>query len=88
MNSADAIREKRERLHMTQKELADAVGLGKFGDRTIRRWEKGESDPKPLEVKAILNFPETAPFKNPEHAKYDRPFCRYRWYQIRILSNK
>ena len=70
MNSADAIREKRERLHMTQKELADAVGLGKFGDRTIRRWEKGESDPKPLEVKAILNFPETAPFKNPEHAKY------------------
>lgn len=70
MNSAQVIKEKRERLHMTQKELADAVGLGKFGDRTIRRWENGESKPKPLEVKAILNFPETAPFKNPEHAKY------------------
>lgn len=70
MNSADVIKEKRERLHMTQKELADAVGLGKFGDRTIRRWESGDSEPKPLEIRAILSFPETAPFKNPKHAKY------------------
>lgn len=32
------IKDKRERLHMTQKELADAIGLSKNGDRTIRRW--------------------------------------------------
>ena len=30
---------------MTQKELADAVGMSKFGDRTIRRWENGETQP-------------------------------------------
>ncbi|MDM2873069.1 helix-turn-helix domain-containing protein, partial [Citrobacter sp. Cpo069] len=26
---------------MTQKEFADALGLSKYGDRTIRRWERG-----------------------------------------------
>ena len=41
--TAKAIKEKRNRLHMTQKELADAIGLPKFGDRTIRRWENDES---------------------------------------------
>lgn len=70
MNEAEQIKAKRKRLNMTQKELADAVGLGKFGDRTIRRWEKGESTPNPLEVKAILNFPENPPFQNYDHAKY------------------
>lgn len=35
-----AIKEKRLNLNMTQKELADSVGMPKFGDRTIRRWEK------------------------------------------------
>ncbi|QTB90543.1 DNA (cytosine-5-)-methyltransferase [Bifidobacterium saguini] len=64
------IREKRQRLHMTQKELADATGLGKYGDRTIRRWENGETEPKPLELKAILQFPESAPFPNKETADY------------------
>ena len=58
------IREKRLRLNMTQKELADAVGLPKYGDRTIRRWENGETKPSTLELKAILNFPETNPFEN------------------------
>lgn len=64
------IREKRLRLNMTQKELADAVGLPKFGDRTIRRWENGETKPSALELKAILNFPETNPFENIENADY------------------
>ncbi|WP_223804666.1 DNA (cytosine-5-)-methyltransferase [Lactococcus protaetiae] len=64
------IRSKRERLNMTQKELADAVGFGKFGDRTIRRWEKRESKPSSLELNAILHFPETAPFSNIENAPY------------------
>ncbi len=43
INVSEAIRTKRRRLHMTQKELADAVGLPKYGDRTIRRWENGEA---------------------------------------------
>lgn len=64
------IKEKRLRLNMTQKELADAVGMSKNGDRTIRRWEKGETCPSQLEISAILRFPEIAPFKNRKTAKY------------------
>ncbi|MDQ9225739.1 helix-turn-helix transcriptional regulator, partial [Escherichia coli] len=37
-NIAATIKGKRERLHMTQKEFADALGLSKYG---IRRWERG-----------------------------------------------
>lgn len=67
---AALIRAKRERLHMTQKELADASGMAKNGDRTIRRWEKGETRPSRLELKAILDFPEVVPFPNLEYADY------------------
>ncbi len=69
-SSADLIKAKRQRLHMTQKELADAVGLPKTGDRTIRRWENGESTPSNLELKIILDFPEAIPFPNIDNAPY------------------
>lgn len=49
---------------MTQKELADSIGLYKYGYRTIRRWENNESKPSRLELKSILSFPEEVPFKN------------------------
>lgn len=64
------IKNKRNRLQMTQKELADAVGMSKFGDRTIRRWENGESAPSSLELQHILSFPENIPFPNNENAPY------------------
>lgn len=67
---ATLIKEKRNRLQMTQKELADAVGMSKFGDRTIRRWENGETKPSKLELKQILDFPEIIPFPNNDNAKY------------------
>lgn len=67
---AELIKEKRSRLNMTQKELADAVGFSKFGDRTIRRWENGDTVPSVLELNAILNFPEEAPFKDNPNATY------------------
>lgn len=67
---AALIKEKRLRLQMTQKELADAVGMPKFGDRTIRRWENGETTPSSLELQQILSFPETVPFPNLENAPY------------------
>lgn len=70
ISPAFLIKEKRERLHMTQKELADAVGLSKNGDRTIRRWENGETQPSSLELKHILEFPEGIPFPNKKKAKY------------------
>lgn len=67
---AELIKAKRTRLHMTQKELADAIGMSKFGDRTIRRWENGDTEPSPLELKAILSFPESTPFPNNPKAPY------------------
>lgn len=62
--------EKRKRLGMTQKELADAIGLSKNGDRTIRRWESGETDiPGPAYL-AIMGFPENPPFENNSSGRY------------------
>ena len=55
---------------MTQKEMADAVGMGKNGDRTIRRWEAGETKPSNIELAHILEFPEKIPFFNPKHVDY------------------
>lgn len=63
-NSSELIKQKRNKLGMTQKELADSIGLSKYGDRTIRRWENGESCPSQLELEAVLSFPEDVPFKN------------------------
>lgn len=68
--AAELIREKRERLGMTQKELADAVGMPKYGDRTLRRWERGETEPDNLQLNTILNFPEYIPFPNNPDARY------------------
>lgn len=67
---ATLIKNKRLKLNMTQKELADAIGLPKTGDRTIRRWENNESKPSKMELEHILNFPEISPFKNPATADY------------------
>lgn len=70
MNIGQLIKEKRIRLNMTQKELADAISLSKYGDRTIRRWENNETSPSNLELNAILNFPEEIPFVNNDKGKY------------------
>jgi DNA (cytosine-5)-methyltransferase 1 len=66
MNKGKYIKEKRERLGLTQKEFADALGLGKYGDRTLRRWENGETCPSDIEFKFIIDFPEDPPFPNPD----------------------
>ncbi|KYG27722.1 DNA (cytosine-5-)-methyltransferase [Alkalihalobacillus trypoxylicola] len=62
MSTYKIIKEKRIRLGMTQKELADSLGMGKNGDRTLRRWENGETEPSSIELQAILKFPEIPPF--------------------------
>lgn len=61
------IKQKRERLGLTQKELADSLG---FGERTIRRWENGESEPSLYELKAIMDYPEIPPFLPPENPRF------------------
>lgn len=64
------IKNKRKRLGLTQKEFSDALGLGKNGDRTLRRWENGESEPSLLEYQSILDFPEDPPFTYPKEVKF------------------
>lgn len=64
MNMCVAIKDKRIRLGLTQKDFADALGMGRNGDRTLRRWENGESTPSVLEYKSIMQFAEEVPFEN------------------------
>ncbi len=54
---------------MTQKELADAIGLSKNGERSVRRWENNESKPSHATLQMILDFPENPPYEN-VHGKY------------------
>lgn len=61
---SEDIKEKRKKLGLTQKDFADALGLGKNGERTLRRWENGESTPSPIIYKSIISFADEIPFKN------------------------
>lgn len=63
-DAMESIKEKRQSLGLTQKDFADALGLGKGGERQIRRWENGETKPSPLELRAILDFAHDTPFPN------------------------
>ena len=64
MNIGETIKKKRIRLGLTQKDFADALGMGKTGDRTLRRWENGESTPSTLEFNSIMQFAESIPFED------------------------
>ena len=71
MNTSEAIKAKRKKLGLTQKDFADALGMGRNGDRTLRRWENGESAPSALVYKTILQFAEKTPFEaNDEKAEF------------------
>lgn len=72
MEMHENIKNKRQELGLTQKDFADALGLGKNGDRTLRRWENGESAPSALEYKQIMDFAAEVPFPNKGvDAKFD-----------------
>ncbi|MDD4519382.1 MAG: DNA (cytosine-5-)-methyltransferase [Alphaproteobacteria bacterium] len=64
MTYSTDIKDKRLSLGLTQKDFADALGLGKSGDRTLRRWENAESQPSLLEYKAIMSFAKNTPYAN------------------------
>ena len=65
MSIPEDIKAKRISLGLTQKDFADALGLGKFGDRTIRRWENGETEPSSTEYNKIMVFATKAPYSKP-----------------------
>ena len=60
--SADEVKAKRQELGLTQKEFAAALGMGPNGERTVRRWEAGETRPTAAESKYISTLGHRAPF--------------------------
>ena len=69
---ASEVREKRADLGLTQKEFAAALGMGSNGERTVRRWEAGETAPSAAESAFISSLGHSAPFDQGERA--DAPF--------------
>lgn len=70
-----SIKAKRDKLGLTQKDFADALGLpGKFNDRTLRRWENGESSPSTMEFNSIMKFASDVPFAQTENQKSESDF--------------
>jgi DNA (cytosine-5)-methyltransferase 1 len=59
---AEGIKGKRLSLGLTQKDFADALNLGRNGERKLRRWENGECNPSVLEYKVIQGFANDIPF--------------------------
>lgn len=66
---ASAIRDKRERLGLTQQEFAELLGLNSNGERTVRGWENGEHNPSAIKLKLIEELHTHVPFKMPKDRK-------------------
>jgi len=73
-NISALISEKRKLLGITQKEFADAIGLGLDGDRQIRSWENGEHRPSKEYLNKILAFAPVSPFYQNPKKKYNFSF--------------
>jgi len=70
LNTSNYIKELRTKLGLGQRELANLLGLGKDGERTVRGWEMGEHKPSPLKwgkivdlEKEMLDYYDKAPLK-------------------------
>ncbi|MGN8836817.1 DNA (cytosine-5-)-methyltransferase [Mitsuokella jalaludinii] len=64
------IEEKRRSLGLTSKEFADALHLGRHGDRKLREWEAGKSVPPEDVQKAISAFASSLPFPQAENPAF------------------
>lgn len=56
LNTSKYIKDLRRNLGFGQRELANLIGLGKDGERTIRGWEAGEHIPSPLKWGKIVDL--------------------------------
>lgn len=59
---AHDIAAKRKDLGLTQKEFAAALGMGPSGERTVRRWEAGDTRPSAAECSFIASLGPNAPY--------------------------
>ena len=64
MNIAEEIRNKRNETGLSVKEFADAICLGKNGDKMFRAWENGETTPSEEILSKIMCFASIVPFKD------------------------
>lgn len=70
-NMADDIKTKRAELGLTIKELADATGMAKDGDKVLRAWENGKQEPDKNQYKRIMKFASERPYLiQPEHPAF------------------
>ncbi len=63
MNVSTTIKAKREGLGLTVKEISDAIGLGRGGDKLMRMWEKGLEIPSLEQYNKIIKFATKTPYK-------------------------
>lgn len=71
---SEIVSNKRKNLGLTQKELADAIGLGLDGERQIRSWENGEHVPSKAHLEKIQNFAVSHPYAQSTKDKYNFTF--------------
>lgn len=69
MSTNVLIKEKRSDLGLTQKDFSDALKMGRNGERTLRRWENGESSPSNIELEHIMQFATKVPFVHKNKAQ-------------------
>ncbi len=67
------LKAKRESLGMSIKEMADATGMPKDGDKVLRSWENGLIEPDKKQAKKIMGFASERPFD----IEQDNPKFRY-----------
>lgn len=72
---AREIAAKREELGLTQKEFAAALGMGPYGERTVRRWEAGDTSPTAAECSFIASLGPNAPYAQDESDNASFTFC-------------
>ena len=70
MNNAVVIKTRREELGLTIKEMSDAIGMGRNGDKILRSWETGIETPDPEIVRCIVSFAKIKPYKGRKKEKY------------------
>lgn len=64
MELAVEIKNRRETLGLSIKEMSDAIGLGRDGDKLFRAWESGSAKPSKEQVGKIISFATYAPYVN------------------------
>ena len=62
MKQAESIKLHREELGLSVKEMSDAMGLGKDGDKLWRKWEAGEERPSKSQYEKIICFATSPPY--------------------------